>query len=62
MINDMERRLIFSNYFESQLRDFIITPSQIYAEKVPFYNITVLLKLTTCKRLLGRCFAQFLGQ
>lgn len=24
-------------------------------------NITVLLKLTTCKRLLGRCFAQFLG-
>ena len=41
----------FFVYFESQLRDLVITLSKIYGEKVPFYSAVVILlltKLTTC--------------
>jgi hypothetical protein len=38
MINGMEGRLTFFVYFESQFRDFIITPSEIYGEKVLLYS------------------------
>ena len=55
----MERSLTFFVYFESKFRDFIITPSEIYGEKVPFYSDIIADEIYHL--LLWLFLAQFLG-